>query len=150
MRRSSMLRGVVWGVALAKLCALAAFPGFFIKKASEARVELHTVGLDGALNDTFFVLKLLIKPLQLVGFSTPMSISLTMLVATLTFQLKLCSRADNSIWRPGYRVHRALLFLLLFAPAVNFFSVVALRDALIYVLVAICDSGILSRGWGGR
>lgn len=148
MRRSSMLKGTVWGVALAKLCALAAFPGFFIKKASEARVELDTVGLDGALSDTFFVLKILIKPLQLMGFSTPMSISLTMLVATLIFQVKLCSRAENQVWRPGFRVYRILIVLILFAPAVNFFSVVALRDALLYVLVAVFVSEALSRSWG--
>ena len=149
MRRSSILRWGVWGVALVKLCALAAFPGYFIKKASEARVELDTVGLGGALTDTFFVLKLLIKPFQLMGFSTPISISLTMLVVTLIFQLKLCSRAGKVIWRGGYRVHRVLIVLILFAPAVNFFSAVALRDALLYVLVAISVAEILCRGWEG-
>lgn len=147
MKRSALLRRTVVFTGIIKLCALFAFPSLFVKKASESRVDLETVGLTESLVDTFFILKLLIKPFQVLGFSTPISISLTMLLITLLFHLRLCSLAENKIWRNGYRAQRMLLLVVLFSPAVNFFSLVALRDALLYVLVAFAIAEIFARNW---
>ena len=107
---------------------------------------MESVGFADQLGNSFFILKLLTTPFVGLGFTMPAAISLISLISVYTVQLGLV-RQIRSVERLNTLTIRLKLLCLiaLIAPAVNYFSIVALRDALLFLTIAICLKLLASR-----
>ena len=148
-RKLSKTQTAINAVVVAKIILLFAHPAIFVKKVSERKSIDFSQGLDGlqAL-DTFAAFSILSIPFAAIGINGTQALSLVNITASYFFYSRLANEYLADAKKRGARSAFALLML---APGVFYFSMVALRDfftaVLLFVLSISVADGKLRARW---
>ena len=150
-----LFRGKITKIALAigtitafKAIFLFAFPSIFVKKVSERKsLDLDAWGVGFEALDTFMAFSLLSLPFVAIGIKGAQALSLVN-IASSYFTYRQLARLETSRTNKGSA--RLALGLLVLAPGVFYFSMVALRDfftavLLLVFMVRIADGQVAAR-----
>ena len=132
-RKLSKTQTAITAVVVAKVILLFAYPAIFVKKVSERKSIDFSQGIDGlqAL-DTFAAFSTLSIPFFLLGINGTQALSLVNITASYFFYSRLANEYLADAKKRGTRPAFALVML---APGVFYFSMVALRDFFTAVLL---------------